>query len=195
MGVTRKRISSAQFPSYLGASDFRAYPLAKRWVPDGKVERRRKDDGYRVIALLLPGIEPSDLARWFDEEPVGVPVEVKTGGVSEALPQILAALGERLPDDKQSIEEPDARPVAELKLKLKGASTENVGEGKWRAKATPQLIYAPADRTIATRHGSLAAKTLPRGTGKLPGSPPYLRVAGRTGQRRRPLASDRNRAS
>jgi hypothetical protein len=114
-----------------------------------EVEGRRKDDGYRVIVLLLPGIEPSDLASWFDEEPVGLKIELKAGGLSEALPQILAALGERSPDDKQPIQEPDARPVSELKLKLKGANIVNVGEGKWRAKATAQLIYAPADRTTA----------------------------------------------
>jgi hypothetical protein len=66
-----------------------------------EVERRPKDEGYRVIPLLLPGIEPSALPLWFDEEPAGVRVELKTGGLSEALPQILAALGERLPTDHQ----------------------------------------------------------------------------------------------
>lgn len=65
-----------------------------------KVEKKRKDDGYRVIPILLPGIEPSALENWFDEEPVGVRIELNIGGVSEALPQVLAALGERLPDDK-----------------------------------------------------------------------------------------------
>ena len=34
----------------------------------------RKGDGYRVIPLLLPGIEPAALPLWFDEEPVAVPV-------------------------------------------------------------------------------------------------------------------------
>ena len=110
-----------------------------------KVEKKRQDDGYRVVPLLLPGIKPSALENWFDQEPVGIRIELKTGGVSEALPQILAALGERLPDDKQSIQEPDARPVAELKLKLGSASIEEVGEGKWRAKATAQLTYDPAE--------------------------------------------------
>ena len=50
-----------------------------------EVERRRKPDGYRVIALLRPGIEPAGLALWFDEEPVGVHVDHKPGGLSEAL--------------------------------------------------------------------------------------------------------------
>lgn len=51
-----------------------------------EVEGRRKGDGYRVIVLLLPGIEPEDLTSWFDEEPVRVKIELKAGGVSEALP-------------------------------------------------------------------------------------------------------------
>jgi hypothetical protein len=80
-----------------------------------EVERRKKDDtptpgtkpkgasslGYRVIPLLLPGIEPSALALWFDEEPLGIRVQVGPGGLSEALPQILAALGEQMPDDTE----------------------------------------------------------------------------------------------
>jgi len=105
----------------------------------------RSADGYRVIPLLLRGIEVSALENWFDETPLGVSVELNTGGVSEALPQILAALGERLPDDKQAIQEADARLVAELKLKLRSAGIEDAGEGKRRVKATAQLTYDPAD--------------------------------------------------
>src|SRR5262245_177231 len=41
------------------------------------VEKRRNEYGYRVIPLLLPGVEPSALALWFDEEPVGVKVELE----------------------------------------------------------------------------------------------------------------------
>ena len=110
-----------------------------------EVEKRRKDSGYRVIPLLLPGAEPVALSLWFGEEPVGVRVEVRPGGLSEALPQILEALGERLPDDRKPIQELAARTVAELKLRLKDARFEEISEGKWRVKALAQLIYDPAD--------------------------------------------------
>ena len=110
-----------------------------------EVEREKKDAGYRVIPLLLPGIKPAALDNWFDEQPVAIPVELRTGAVSEALPQILAALGEQLPDDRQPAPEPPAHAVAELKLKLKQASIEKISEGKWRVRATAQLIYDPAD--------------------------------------------------
>jgi hypothetical protein len=109
-----------------------------------RVEKKRKDDGYRVIPVLLPGIEPSALENWFDEEPVGVRIELKTGGVSEALPQILAALGERLPTDLQPQQAVKAHSVEELILKLSDPKIDT-RDGKRRASATATLIYEPAD--------------------------------------------------
>src|SRR5215510_9642253 len=47
-----------------------------------QVEEERKDDGYRVIPLLLPGVQPSALPLWFGEEPVAVKVELETGSVN-----------------------------------------------------------------------------------------------------------------
>jgi hypothetical protein len=111
-----------------------------------EVEQQRKDDGYRVIPLLLPGIEPSALPLWFDEEPVGVRVELKTGGVSEALPQILAALGERLPTDHQPLQSITSEPVEELLLKLSDPKIQEI-DNKRRAVATATLVYEPADQS------------------------------------------------
>src|SRR5262245_59578159 len=108
------------------------------------VEKRRGKDGYRVIPLLLPGVEPSALALWFDEEPVGIRVELKVGGVSEALPQILAAVGERLPDDYQPQKTTPQKPVEELLVKLSDPKVETI-DGKRRASATATLVYEPAD--------------------------------------------------
>src|SRR5215831_2641371 len=59
-----------------------------------QVAQHRQSAGYRVIPLLLPGIEPAALEAWFEEEPVGVPVQLTAAGLSAALPAILAALGE-----------------------------------------------------------------------------------------------------
>jgi len=66
----------------------------------------------------------------------------------EALPAILAALGERLPDDQQPLLETEAQPVAELLLKLKNLHFQEL-EGKRRAKATAMLIYTPAHFPLA----------------------------------------------
>ncbi len=113
-----------------------------------EIERQKLAEGYRVIPLMLPGIEPAALNLWFDEEPVGVKVQLTadklTGGLMEALPALLAALGEQLPDDPQPAQEPAAIPVAELVLKLSDAKVETF-DGKTRAKATAMLIYEPAD--------------------------------------------------
>jgi tetratricopeptide (TPR) repeat protein len=111
-----------------------------------EVEETRKPEGYRVIPLLLPGIEPSALSLWFKEEPVGVRVRIEAGGLSEALPQIISALGERPPDDAQPAPVAITHPVEELILKLSEPRIET-REGRRRAKAKAQLIYHPADYT------------------------------------------------
>jgi hypothetical protein len=66
------------------------------------VQQQRQAEGYRVIPLLLPSIEPTALEHWCAEEPLALPISLTVTGLSEALPAILAALGERLPDDRPS---------------------------------------------------------------------------------------------
>jgi len=109
-----------------------------------EVEKQRQNEGYRLIPLLLPGIKPAALENLFDEEPLAIPIEIKPGGLSEALPAILAALGEKSPDDPQPITEIPSKPVAELLLKLKNLQFQK-RQGKQRAKATATLIYHPAN--------------------------------------------------
>jgi hypothetical protein len=108
-----------------------------------KVEKDRRGDGYRVIPLLLPGLAPQALEDWFPEEPVALPVEVGTDGLSAALPALLAALGRGLPNDAQPFAEPDTGPVEELVLELVDPRTET-RDGKRRARATAALVYHPA---------------------------------------------------
>ena len=112
-----------------------------------EVEKQRRDEGYRVIPLLLPGIEPSALQLWFAEEPVGVRVEIKTGGLSEAMPAILAALGERLPTDREPPKTVAPQRVEELILELSDPKVVAF-DGKRRATATAKLVYEPADKSI-----------------------------------------------
>src|SRR5262249_54027491 len=103
--------------------------------------------------------EPSALALWFDEEPVGVKIELKVGSVSEALPQILAALGERLPTDYQPQQITPQKPVEELLVKLSDPKVETI-DGKRRASATATLVYEPADaaaRAVESKRFSFTA--------------------------------------
>lgn len=108
------------------------------------VEKVRRDDGYRVIPLLLTGVQPSALRLWFGEEPVGVSIELAAASVSDALPTILAALGERSPNDYQPPPIVEAQPVEELVLKLTDPRIETI-DGKRRASATACLVYEPAN--------------------------------------------------
>src|SRR5436305_7485963 len=74
-------------------------PWVRREIQKALEVEKIRGDGYRVIPLLLPDITPGALGAWFDEEPVGVKIEIGPGGLSAALPALLAALGERLPTD------------------------------------------------------------------------------------------------
>lgn len=127
-----------------------------------EVERRRKGEGYKVIPLMLPGVQPPVLKLLFGEEPVGVKVELKPGAVSEAMPAILAALGERLPADFQPIKETVQQPVEELILKLTDMKIHEEG-GKRRARATATLIYEPADKSARAVESKRFTFTAPLG--------------------------------
>lgn len=128
-----------------------------------EVEREQKGGVYRVVPLLLPGIEPSALALWFNEEPVGVRVDTtKLGGLAEALPTILAALGYRLPDDAQKIIEVAQPPIEELLLELRNLRLDT-SDDKRRAQAVAQLVYEPADSTARRVESQSYTFTAPLG--------------------------------
>ena len=108
-----------------------------------RVEQRRKGDGYRVVPLLLPGIRPRALGNWFDEDPLAIPIEFAPGSLSAALPDILAALGERLPTDRQSAQAAEAQPVEELLLELRDIKIQQ-RKGTRRVAGIATLTYTPA---------------------------------------------------
>ena len=112
------------------------------WVP--KEIKIALSKGKKVIPLLLPGIEPSALGLWFPEEPVGLKITIGPGGLSEAMPALLAALDERLPDEKVEAALAQLAPIAELVLNLADPSVERT-EGETRATAIALLTYRPPD--------------------------------------------------
>jgi tetratricopeptide (TPR) repeat protein len=108
------------------------------------VKTRKRNEGYRVVPLLLPGIEPKALERWFKKEPVAVPVPAGVGGLQEAMPRILQALGMRAPDDPTPPTEAVAAPVVDLVLALEDPAIE-LADGKRRAVARARLVYTAGD--------------------------------------------------
>ena len=105
-----------------------------------QVQRERGDD-YRVIPLLRPGITVQALRMWFPEDLLAV--TVGPDGLYAAMPELLAALGERLPTDREEFTTPEAGLVEELILRLSGPRMLTQ-DGTRRAWATAQLIHEPA---------------------------------------------------
>ncbi|MBI3246550.1 MAG: tetratricopeptide repeat protein [Deltaproteobacteria bacterium] len=138
-------------------------PWVRREVQKAlEVEKRGSNDGYRVIPLLLPGLTVNALGNWFDEEPVAVPIHLTPGGLSVALPAILAALGERLPTDLQPLQTAPSKPLEELLLKLSDPAITTV-DGKRRVTATATLVYEPAHPTAPTVESQRFHLTAPLG--------------------------------
>ncbi len=115
------------------------------WVR--KEVRLAEQAGVTVIPLLLPGILPAALGMWFDEEPAGEKIELEIGKLQEAMPRILAALGERLPDDLPQEQQVENKPLAELLLELSEPSLTRNADGSEQLSARATLIYTPADRS------------------------------------------------
>ena len=108
-----------------------------------RVKKRRGKSGYKVIPILLPGIEQKALGLWFDKEPLAIKITVGPGGIEQALPSLFAALGEQLPDDLQPPEVREAAPVADLILELTDLKVETVQPGARRAVAKARLVFDP----------------------------------------------------
>ena len=154
--------SARQFVAVISANTVESPWVRKEIRKALEVEARRKAEGYRVVPVLM-GLGPRALELWFEEEPVAVPVEVtKAGGLAEALPAILAALGERLPDDLQRISDVAPPPIEELVLELRDLTVET-SDGVRRARAVARLVYEPADKSAREVESRRYAFTAPLG--------------------------------
>jgi hypothetical protein len=117
-------------------------PWLAREVRTALRGQSERGDGYRVIPLLLPGMTVGALQMWFpDEEPVAV--VIGPDGLAAAMPELLAALGERLPTDREEFTTPEAGAVEELILRLSSPRMVTQ-DGIRRAWAIAQLVHEPA---------------------------------------------------
>ncbi|XCN74711.1 MAG: tetratricopeptide repeat protein [Candidatus Electrothrix aestuarii] len=116
-------------------------------------EAEQREDGYKVIPVVLPGTPMRIFKRSFPGDPLYIEVADSPNGLSEALPAIFAALGLELPADWQGKENVAAKPLAELLLKLTDPQIKEE-DGIRRATAMTELEYIPADgagRSILSR--------------------------------------------
>ncbi|PZO35436.1 MAG: hypothetical protein DCF17_18690 [Shackletoniella antarctica] len=130
--------------------------LSSAWVQRelgiAQATAQQRTDGYKVISVVLPGTPLGLLKPFFPGDPLHIVVSDAPNGLTEAIPQISAALGLELPTDRDSGQIVEVQPVEELLLKLIDPHiTEQ--DGIRRAAATAELIYIPADhsREITSR--------------------------------------------
>ncbi len=119
------------------------------------VERRRGDNTYRVIPLLLPGTDHSVLATWFTPIPRTPPIQLTPEGVGAALPALLAALGE--PPLGNTVIERSPPPLAELELRFEAA--DDAPPSTWRL--TARLNRYPEAESAAPVSAQLDAPPAP----------------------------------
>ena len=109
-----------------------------------EMERRRANT-YRVIPLLLPGVDNALLGSWFTPPPQTPPIQLPADGLGAALPALLAALGEPPPGDL--IVERSPPPSAELELIFDRAVATSVQP--WRLTARLNRSTDPASTASA----------------------------------------------
>jgi hypothetical protein len=107
----------------------------------------------RIIALFLDGQKFGSMKWLFgkDKERVVIELSTRPGGLQDKMPEILAALGLRLPDDASPAVEAPEPPVNELCLVLNAPELYTEG-GVRRGRARAHFELEPADggETIET---------------------------------------------
>ena len=110
------------------------------------VEKGR-EDGFKVISVLIPPIESGSLGLYFGQEPVAVKFDVGPAGIDKVLPRLMEALGHQLPVDPQQPLQIETTPIADLILELTDP-TMALFDGKYRATANARLIYDPPEGSL-----------------------------------------------
>ncbi|MDS4029903.1 MAG: TIR domain-containing protein [Candidatus Contendobacter sp.] len=118
-----------------------------------EMERRRANT-YRVIPLLLPGVDSTLLGSWFTPPPQTPPIQLPADGLGAVLSTLLAALGESPPSD--AVVELGPPPLAELELVLGRATVSRANS--W--PITAHLNCRPEPASISNIHLTLGP--LPR---------------------------------
>ncbi len=109
-----------------------------------EVERRRAD-AYRVIPLLLPGLDNASLAQWFAPAPRTTPILLTADGLGAALPPLLIDLGETPPSDTPS--HPNPSPTAELELNFSRGDSSPADAWRWSIRLSPGSEQNPIPDT------------------------------------------------
>jgi len=124
--------------------------------------RDQRTDGFRIIPVLLDPLDETSLPAWFPKEPIAARIRRRQGGIQDVLPDLLAALGHRVPPDLGRSEEHEATPIADLTLTLSDPAIAE-SEGKRRATAIATLVFRPAADTAREIESTRFRFTAPLG--------------------------------
>lgn len=126
-------------------------PWLRREVELAQEVERRRADSYRVIPLLLPGVDSAIPAHWFGPTPRSAPIELLSDGLGSVLPALLAALGEPPPAEAPSSRTPP--PLAELELNFSRNESSPADSWRWtlHLNRRPKLNLAADVRTVSGR--------------------------------------------
>ena len=115
----------------------------RREIEVAQKTERRGSGVYRVIPLLLPGVDGAALAAWFSSPPRSTPIRLSNGGLGAVLPDLLAALGE--PPAAEAISGRNPPPLIDLELTFSYDEALPAG----RQRLTARLYRHPGLRPAA----------------------------------------------
>lgn len=166
--IVEENIRSAKHFMVLLSIDAMSSTWVQREVKMALDEASKRTDDYRVITVVLPGVNLGLLDLLFPEGHNHILVEEGPAGLSQALPRISEALGWKLPEDWESTQIVQADPVEELILKLTDPHILEK-DGIRRATAHAELTYRPADtdRDIVSRRYRFTAPLGPVELGEI----------------------------
>ena len=105
---------------------------------------REAKPGFRIIPVLLDGIEPNIVSPWLGENLVTVQIGPDHDTVAEGVARLTGVLHQDLlVPPGESDDEPLELPLVDLVLELTAPSLDTTG-GTWRAQATARLVFHPA---------------------------------------------------
>ena len=130
----------------------------RREIEIAQETERRRASSYRVIPLLLPGVDLAILNHWFTPPPRTAPVRLSTEGLGVVMPGLLTALGEPLPSETAT--DRTRPPPVELELIFSQSSPPAPDAWRLAARLNHHPLRTPT--IVSTNVGSLPQPPDPR---------------------------------
>ena len=133
-----------------------------------------------MIPLILAGVKPKDLDKYFEKESFATNIQIGSGGISESVSKILDVMGKRLSDKRENalfagIENSLSQLSSEIREKVKPLGVFQEGGSISNVANVLQLNEAERDLLIKQLIDMNLAKPMPYGFLRFhPALCPYL---------------------